>query len=71
MDEDEAEEKTEKKEKKFLKRKLLAPNAGWLDKKCIVLHSYRDSHDLLQHVSDMFWKLRSMLREQVEAAPTD
>ena len=54
MGENEAEERREKKPTKLLKRKLLAPKDGWLDKKGIILHSYRDRHLLLQHLTDMF-----------------
>ena len=69
-DEDEAAEKLEKKEKKLLKRKLPAPKDGWLDKKGIILHTFRDRHRLFQYLTDMFFKLRDILREQAVAAPT-
>jgi hypothetical protein len=69
-DEEEAEKKREKKNNKLLKRKLIAPKDDWLGQKGIILHSYKDRHRLLQHLSNMFWKLRNMLREHAEAAPT-
>jgi hypothetical protein len=70
VDEDDAAEKQEKKDKKLLKRKLPAPKDGWLDKKGIILHTFRDRHCLFQHLTDMFFKLRDLLRDQAEAAPT-
>jgi hypothetical protein len=54
MNEDEVEEIREKKNNKLLKRKLPSPKDGWLDKKGIVLHSCRDRHHLLHHLSYMF-----------------
>jgi hypothetical protein len=54
----------------LVKGKLLAPKDGWLDKKGVNLQTYRDRHRLLQHVLDIFLKLRNMLRKQAEAAPT-
>ena len=54
VDEDEAERRREKKDEKLLKRKLLVPKDGWLDKKGTVLHSYNDRHHLMHHVSDIF-----------------
>ena len=69
-DEDDAAEKQEKKDKKLLKRKLPAPKDGWLDKKGIILHTFRDRHRLFQHLTDMFFKLRDIVREQAENAPT-
>ena len=69
-DEDEAAEKLEKKEKKLLKRKLPAPKDGLLDKKGVILHTFRDRHCLFQHLTDMFFKLRDLLRDQAEAAPS-
>ncbi len=56
-DEDDAAEKQEKKDKKLLKRKLPAPKDGWLDKKGIILHTFRDRHRLFQHLTDIFFKL--------------
>ena len=45
-DEDHVAEKQEKKDKKLLKRKLSAPKDGWLDKRNIILHTFRDRHRL-------------------------
>jgi hypothetical protein len=39
-DEEDVAEKQKKKDKKLLKRKLLAPKDSWLDKKCTILHIY-------------------------------
>jgi hypothetical protein len=68
-DDDEVAGKYEKKDKKMLKRKRLAPKDGRLDKKGIVLHSFRDRHRMYQHLLDMFWKLRGILRDQIKAPP--
>ncbi len=62
-DNDEVLEKQKKKDNKMLKRKVLAPNDGWLDKEGIDLHTFRDRHRMYQHLSNMFWKLRGILRD--------
>ena len=35
----------------------------------MILHSITDRHCLLQHATNMFWKLREILRDQAQLAP--
>ncbi len=42
------------KDKKQLKRKLLALKDGWLDQKGIIIYLFTDRHRLFQYLSNMF-----------------
>ena len=63
------EDALEKKENRMLKRKLPAPKDGWKGLKGMTIQLYSDRNTLYQQLYDIFWKLRTMVRDQAAAAP--
>ena len=63
------EDAPEKKEKMMLKRKLPSPKDGWKNVKGMTIRMYSERNTLYQHVYDIFWKMRTMVRDQATAAP--
>ena len=47
----------------MLKRKLPAPKDGWKDLKGMTMY------DIRKQMYDIFWKLRTMVRDQAATAP--
>ena len=63
------EDTLEKKENMMLKRKLPFPKDGWKDVKGMTIHMCSDKNTLYQQPYDIFWKLRTMVRDHATAAP--
>ena len=63
------EDASDKNAQRLLKRKLPSPKDGWKDGKGAIIVAFSDKNMMLQHLFDIFWELRGVLRDQAAAAP--